>query len=318
MKTTPISSQELQAKMQHNENLKALEALRLDIKNTTDKKKVRAKKLLDNRATQELQDAYDLFSPTDDNVVEQTTHKITHRRKTYDKKTPTPTQPTPPLPYNDKTRATTIDDNAGDNALDDNASITTSTSTSIGDGDNNNAQAHKQAHATTPTPTTLDEKVSQQITPTPNNPLMTTPTNNEKVSHTSELEKVSHTNLTITDPNGHPIPLEVILDKNKISYSRLPVWALQVMGSLSLTNLEKYVNLMGDDIPIQERIVADLLNRVVSGDKEATKIYWDLQKNLAKNPKIIQQNSISVKPNKLLENAFDTIEAEVLDAENEA
>ena len=51
------------------------------------------------------------------------------------------------------------------------------------------------------------------------------------------------------------------------------------MGVLGVDKLKRYAYLMGEDLPITEKIAMDLLLRTAEGDKEAQKIYWDLQKS---------------------------------------
>lgn len=279
-----------------NEKLHELEALRIDI--TNDKKKAQSTK---QKVSKELAEASALVDEPD--IIERTSSRLA--RIAEHNKTLPPDTPTPAPTYDHKT----MEKEDAKEHIDAQAS---STSTSRACSDNKDKDAHEDA----------DEKVSRT------RPTITLDDQDqfEKVSQTDTTEKVSHGGEKVSQqvatpvigltPDGTQLPLEVLLDKNNISLGKLPIWYLQAMGVLGVDKLKRYAYLMGEDLPITEKIAMDLLLRTAEGDKEAQKIYWDLQKNLMKNPKILQQKEMSVKPNAILESKMKAIEAEVLDAEN--
>lgn len=277
-----------------NEKLHELEALRIDI--TNDKKKAQSTK---QKVSKELAEASALVDEPD--IIERTSSRlarIAQHNKTLASPLPTPT-------YDHKTMEDE-DDKEDTNAQ----ASSSSTSRACSDNDDN-AQEQDAGEKVSRRRTTTDIALDDQF---------------EKVSQTDITEKVSHGGEKVSQqvatpiigltPDGTQLPLEVLLDKNNISLGKLPVWYLQAMGVLGVDKLKRYAHLMGEDLPITEKIAMDLLLRTAEGDKEAQKIYWDLQKNLMKNPKILQQKEMSVKPNAILESKMKAIEAEVLDAEN--
>lgn len=104
------------------------------------------------------------------------------------------------------------------------------------------------------------------------------------------------------------LPLRVAYAENKVALSKVPVWYLTALGSLSVEELNEFRVKYGSEMSLNEQIALNLLDGAMVGDKDAVKTFWDIQQKMLMRTNIANQINISVKNNdKSVTSMLDTI-----------
>lgn len=97
--------------------------------------------------------------------------------------------------------------------------------------------------------------------------------------------------------NGEQVelPLRVAYTESKVKLSRLPVWFLNALGSLSIDELYEFRDKYKDEISVNELAAINLLDGVLAKDKEAVATFWQIQQKMLQRTNVANQINISVK-----------------------
>lgn len=111
------------------------------------------------------------------------------------------------------------------------------------------------------------------------------------------------------------MPLRIAYEKKKIDLGKLPIWYLQAIGSMTVAEKNEFIKNNQKDLTINEIIATDLLDDVLEKDKDALKMFWDLQKTLMGKKTVINEIHQTVKPNSVMNDILADIEKNAMDAE---
>ena len=92
------------------------------------------------------------------------------------------------------------------------------------------------------------------------------------------------------------LPSRIAFQEQKVSLSRLPIWYLNAIGSLTPTELVEFKSKYADSISVNEIICMELLEKSMAGDKEATTTFWNIQQKMLQKTNI--QNQINITSNR--------------------
>lgn len=132
----------------------------------------------------------------------------------------------------------------------------------------------------------------------------------EFVEKIKKREEETGRKLEVVDDSGRDIklPLKVMYDPKSIQAARLPIWYLQAMGSMSITEYNRFVKSNYDQLNLNEIAASDLLTGVIKKDSTAVARFWDLQKTLLKSKNVIQQvNNITISRDDAVRNIINDI-----------
>lgn len=107
---------------------------------------------------------------------------------------------------------------------------------------------------------------------------------------------------------GLKLPLRVLYEQKKASYSKSPLWFLQALGALSLEELSQFLKDYRSELSANEIAASDLLLGVIKKDEIATARFWKLQEKML-NSKAIQSqvNNIVIASDSAVKKQMDAI-----------
>lgn len=112
------------------------------------------------------------------------------------------------------------------------------------------------------------------------------------------------------------MPLRLAYQKDKVDMGKLPIWYLQAIGSMTVEEKHEFEQNNKKDLTINEIIAGQLLDDVISRDKDAVKMFWDLQKTLMSKKTVINEIHQTIKrPDSIMSDILAGIEDEVMEAE---
>lgn len=134
---------------------------------------------------------------------------------------------------------------------------------------------------------------------------------NAMVDKLEKREADTNTELVVVPDEARgdmKMPLRVLYEQDKISVSKLPIWYMQALGSMTVKEYNDFVKSHANELNINEIIASDLLQKVLAKDEVATARFWDLQKALLKSKNVVQQiNNITVQRDDTVRNLLDDI-----------
>lgn len=139
----------------------------------------------------------------------------------------------------------------------------------------------------------------------------------QMVDKLHEREKVTGRELKIVPASNRDarLPLEVLFDDKKgVSVDRLAVWVLQTMGSLTETEVEDWLRNKRNALTVNEILALELLQKTLSGDREAQKLFWNVQQTLLRSKGVSQQiTNITINRDAKVKTIIDSIAEDLFD-----
>lgn len=121
--------------------------------------------------------------------------------------------------------------------------------------------------------------------------------------------------------NGEKIelPVRISYAENKVKLSRLPIWFVTAIGSMSTQEINQFVVKYQDELSINEKLAIDLLYGALAKDKDALQIFWDIQKKMLQRTNVANQINIAVTPKDTsVTRMLDDIASRIKDADVDA
>lgn len=118
--------------------------------------------------------------------------------------------------------------------------------------------------------------------------------------------------------NGENIelPLRVSYAESKVKLSRLPVWFLNALGSLSISELDDFVARYKNELSVNERLAINLLNNAMAEDKDALNTFWQIQQKMLQKTNVANQINIAVtNKDSSVSKMLDDIASKIKDAD---
>lgn len=105
------------------------------------------------------------------------------------------------------------------------------------------------------------------------------------------------------------MPLRVLYQQKHLEFGKSPIWFLQSISSLSISEFNDFIKKYGGELTIAEQIACDLIAAVLRKDAVAVERYWRIQEKLLNNRSIQQQVNVAiVKPNAIMSDLLNEIQ----------
>lgn len=93
------------------------------------------------------------------------------------------------------------------------------------------------------------------------------------------------------------IPNRIAFQEKNINLSRLPIWFLNALSSMSVSELESFRERYREELSVSELASLQIIDGLLNGDKDCSSIYWTIQMKMLNKTNIANQINVNVNTN---------------------